>query len=452
MMNTDSHIDLQAAVSPDTVKPQLAKLQRFAIIAAGAGLVLSILGALGGLDKFFQAYLLSYLFWFGVTAGSIGLLMLHNTVGGGWGFVIRRSLEASSRVLPVLAILFIPVAISAFMGDKSIYEWAHKSAADDAIIQAKAAYLNPPFFVVRAAIYFAIWGIFTYFLNKWSRVLDDKEDPETLQKLNVMGAAGILIHVLLVTFMSVDWAMSLAPHWFSSIYGFLFVVGQALSTLALMNIINGTLGRSNPLLKAVPDRYFRDLGNLMMAAVLVWSYCSFSQYLIQYSGNIAEDVAWYTLRREGGWGIIGLMLVFLHFALPFAVLLSSLMKTKPQNLAKIAGFIFFMRFVDLLYLTRPSFSDTLWGGLYIADLGLFLLLGGIWFWIWAEQMKKRPLLPLHDPRFSMHWKIHEYHAAHGESEDAIFAVAATPEQGTNQSEPSKVSASDKVAGIAEVAS
>jgi hypothetical protein len=417
-MTTDSPIDLQAAVSPDTVAPQLKKLQSSALIAAVLGLALTVIGALAGLDKFFQSYLLAYLFWFGVTAGSIGFLLLHNTVGGGWGFIIRRGLESGSRTLPVMALLFLPIAYAAFMGDKSMYEWAHSSVvANDAVLRQKEAYLNPQFFAVRAVVYFVIWGVLTYLLNKWSRVFDERNDPATLEKLNKVGAFGILIHVLLVTFMSVDWAMSLAPHWFSSIYGFLFLAGQALSTLALMNLILGTLGQANPLIRIVPDRYFRDLGNLMMAIVLVWSYCSFSQYLIQYSGNIAEDVGWYTLRRHGGWGIIGLMLVFLHFALPFAVLLASIMKTKPRNLAKIAAFLLFMRVVDLLYLTRPTFSETLVGGLYLADLGLLLLMGGIWMWLWAEQMKKQPLVPLHDPRFSYHWELFEYERAHGHDED-----------------------------------
>lgn len=426
-MNTDSHIDLKAAVSPDTVAPQLAKLQRFALIAGVVGLALSVIGALTGLDKFFQAYLLSYLFWFGITAGCIGFLMLHNTVGGGWGFIIRRPLEAGSRSLPVMAVLFLPILISAFMGDNSLFEWAHSSAATDKILQQKAGFLNPQFFAVRAVIYFVIWGIFMVLLNKWSRVLDEREDPEVMARLNYLGATGMLVHTLLVTGMAIDWSMSLQPHWFSSIYGLLYVAGQALATLALMNVINGTLGQANPLSKLVPDRYFRDLGNLMMAIVLVWSYISFSQYLIQYSGNMAEEVGWFTMRREGGWGIIGLMVVFLHFALPFAVLLSSLMKTKPQNLAKIAAFILFMRWIDLLYQNRPPFSETLLGGLYLADLGLMLLLGGIWMWLWAEQMKKQPLVPLHDPRFSKEWQILEHHRAHGESvEEIAYAVATEP--------------------------
>jgi hypothetical protein len=412
MTNSDSQIDLQAAVSPDTIAPQLAKLQRFALIAAVVGIALTVVGAMANLDHFFQAYLLAYLFWFGVVAGCIGLLLLHNTVGGGWGFIIRRPMEAASRTLPLLALLFIPIAISVFMGEHSLFEWARPEAATDRVLQDKSMYLNPQFFVARAVLYFVIWGVFVFFLNKWSRILDERDDPAALHKLNLLGAAGILVHVLLVTFMSVDWAMSLTPHWMSSIYGFLFVAGQGLSALALMNIFNGTLGKANPLTKLVPDKYFRDLGNLMMAIVLVWAYCSFSQYLIQYSGNIAEEVGWYTLRRHGGWGIIGLMLVFGNFALPFLVLLSSSMKTNPGSTAKIAAFIFFTRWVDMLYLTRPTFSDTLAGGLYLSDIGTTLMIGGIWLWVWADQLKKRPLVPLHDPRFSQNWQIIEHAHAH----------------------------------------
>lgn len=426
-MNTDSQIaqqaaELKAAVSPDTIKSQLASLQRAAIIAAVIGLVLSGIGALAGIDKFLQSYLTAYLFWFGLTAGGLGILMLHNTVGGGWGFIIRRPIEAATRTLPLLALMFLPIAYTVFMGDASIFSWVHSAAATDQILIDKAIYLNPAGFAGRAVFYFIVWGIFTFFLNKWSRILDERTDEGALQKLNVVGAFGILIHVTLVTFMSVDWAMSLEPHWFSSIYGCLFLAGQMLSTLALMCVVTGTMGMANPLTKLVPDRYFRDLGNLMMAGVLVWAYCSFSQYLLQYSGNIAEDASWYAIRREGGWGVVGLMLVFLHFALPFAVLLSSLMKTKPRNLAKIAAFILFMRWVDLLYLTRPAFSTTLLGGLHIADIGIFLLLGGIWIWAWAEQMKKAPLVPLYDPRFAEHWQIEE----HERQEAAELEAGAAP--------------------------
>lgn len=415
-MNTDSLDNIKDAISPDTLKPQLAGLQRGALIAAVVGVALTVIGALSNLDHFFEAYLNSYLFWFGITAACIGFVALHNTVGGGWGFIIRRFLEAGTRLLPVMAIAFVPIAISLFRGEQSMYEWARPSAAHDAIIQEKAMYLNVPFFLARAVIYFLIWGTLAFFFNKWSRVLDESEDPKALSKLNLLGAASLPLHVLLVTFMSVDWAMSLTPHWFSSIYGFLFVAGQALTTLALMNLFNGTLAAKHPLAPLVPQRYFRDLGNLMLAITLVWAYCSFSQYVIIYSGNVAENAIWYTVRRAGGWGILGLMLVGLHFALPFLCLLSSSLKVKPQNLARLAAFVLFMRWVDLIWLTRPSATNTLASGVYLADLGTMLLLGGVWLYLWADQVKKRPLVPLYDPRFSENWKIDHAHGhGHGDN-------------------------------------
>ena len=416
-MNTDSHINLKDAISPDTLEPQLGNLQRAALIAAVVGLALTVVGAIMNLDHFFQAYLNSYLYWFGITVACIGFVALHNTVGGGWGFIIRRFLEAGTRLLPVMAIAFLPIAISVLMGEKSMYEWAHPSAVNDKIIQEKAMYLNVPFFLARAVLYFLIWGTLAFFFNKWSRVLDDREDPKTLSKLNLLGAATLPLHVLLVTFMSVDWAMSLTPHWFSSIYGFLFVAGQALTTLALMNLFNGALAGKHPLAHLVPQRYFRDLGNLMLALTLVWAYCSYSQYVITYSGNVAEFAVWYTVRRAGGWGILGIMLVALHFALPFLCLLSSSLKVKPQNLAKLAAFMLFMRWIDLIWLTRPACAETLWGGLYLSDLGTMLLLGGVWLYLWVAQVRNRPLVPLHDPRFSENWAIDQHMHSHGHELD-----------------------------------
>jgi hypothetical protein len=168
------------------------------------------------------------------------------------------------------------------------------------------------------------------------------------------------------------------------------------------------------LLKLVPQRYFRDLGNLMMTMGLAWAYLSFSQYLIQYSGNIAEEVEWYVVRRHGGWGLIGLALVFLHFVLPFAVLLASAMKTNPRNLWKIAAFVLFMRWVDMLYISRPNLEPNLWSTLHLADIGTFCLMGGAWLWLWAVEVQKRPLVPRYDPRFAYNWEIHQHDRAHGD--------------------------------------
>jgi hypothetical protein len=402
----------------EEIKPGLKKLGGLATILLVVGVLASAGGfLLEGQDKFFQSYLTSYLFWFGLTSGCIALLMLHHTVGGGWGFVIRRMLEAGSRCLPLVVLAFIPIVL----GMHSLYSWTHPEAAQDAILRIKAPYLNVPFFIGRAVFYFAVWGVFTFLMNKWGAAYDTPEGGEKVfGKLNRLGAFGLLMQVLLVTFMAVDWVMSITPHWVSSMFGPLFVVGQALTTLALMNLFVGTLGVRTSLVKLIPERYFRDLGNLMMALVLVWSYMSFSQYLIQYSGNIKEEVEWFVIRRHGGWGIIGLSLIFLQFALPFAVLLSSSMKTNPRNLWKIAAFILVMRWIDLLYLSRPNLDPNLPSALHLSDVGTWCLMGGAWLLMWIREVQRRPLVPQYDPRFAYQWALlteHHDHAPEGYEDD-----------------------------------
>ncbi|HTE20185.1 MAG TPA: hypothetical protein VK689_17615, partial [Armatimonadota bacterium] len=222
-------------------------------------------------------------------------------------------------------------------------------------------------------------------------------DREISGRLNVTGAVGMLLFVIVATFMAVDWVMSLTPHWFSSIFGLLFVASQGLSTLALMLALLGFLAGDRGLVRGLPDGYFRDLGNLMLAFVMLWAYMSFSQYLITYSGNTVEEVSWYVQRRQNGWGIISLALVPLHFALPFLVLLvGSKLKRSPTRLAGLALFIVLMRFVDLFWLVAPTFRPSL--NVIFTDFGTPLLIGGIWLWLWAAQLKDKPVVPLHDPR------------------------------------------------------
>lgn len=391
---------------PELIGPRLDRLQQRAVGIGVVGLVLTAAGALlgrdnGGLPSVYHSWLYAYMFWLGVTTGSLGFLMLHHVTGGGWGYVIRRFLEAGTRLLPLMLVLFVPVII----GMPVLYKWMHPSATDP-VLQSKAGYLNAPGFIIRTLIYFAIWMVYAYLLNKWGATQDERADPAVETRLNYLGASGLVVFVLTITFMSVDWLMSLTPDWYSSIFGLLVVASQALSTLSLLVVLFAALAGDLPIAREVPKGYFRDLGNLMLACVMLWGYMSFSQYLITYAGNTTEEVSWYVQRRSGGWGIVSLGLVPLHFALPFLVLLTgSAIKRNPKWLAGIAGFIILMRFIDLYWWVTPTFrshlipSDGPEGISILGDLGTPLLIGGIWLWCWAAQLKKfRTVVPLHDPR------------------------------------------------------
>jgi hypothetical protein len=412
----------------DPLLEQLGRLKRVGLTVGLIGMAVWLLGGVLSLvfafqrnepeaaeyfvQTFFSAYLIAYLFWFGVTAGSLALLMLHHTVGGGWGFVIRRLLEAGSRLVPLAALGFLPIAVSLFVPGSPLFWWARAGNEDDHIWQAQSPYLNVPFFLIRAVLYFVILGWLARTLNVGSLRQDREDDPKVYDRLTNFSAAGMLIYVLIMTFAIVDWVMSLTAHWFSSIIGLLFVVGQGLSTFALMHNLVSRMGRNSDALRKVPSGYFRDLGNLTLAFVLLWAYASFSQFLIYYSGNTAETAHWYVQRTTQGWQYLGTVLIFAHFFLPFLVLLvASGVKRDVNRLAKVGMFLIAMRFIDLFWWIAPSFHESVMGTLpgvwvYIAaPIGM----GGVWLSLWATQMlnhlKDRPLLPLYDPRADRDWVI-----------------------------------------------
>jgi hypothetical protein len=397
--------------------PQLDRLKSQAGALFGVGLLCCGISFVSGgpdaITHFFPSYLFAYVFWFGATAGSLGLLMLHHTVGGGWGFVLRRFFEAGShwKMFVLMLALFVPVLVGLFQFD--LYSWVtpDKWGAETAsrhiaveVVKEKAGYLNVPAFLTRLACYFAFFIGFSLLLRKWGRVQDERLDESNSGNLNRFSAGGILLFVLVGTFVSVDWVMSLTPDWFSSIYGLLWVASQALSTLALMLALLAWLAGDTPLVRSIPDAFFRDLGNLMLAIVMLWAYMSFSQYLIIFSGNTWEEATWYLNRRAPVWAVMGGALILAHFFIPFFVLLvDSGLKKNPRRLGALAAGIVLMRFVDLLWHVIPTFRP---GGPHMTELAFYvgtpLLLGGVWLWMFAEQLKDRPVVPLHDPRLQAH--------------------------------------------------
>jgi hypothetical protein len=379
----------------DHLIPDLAPLQRRLLIGGGAGAAVSLVGLVLDPTQFFQSYLMAYMFLLGATLGCLALGMIHQLSGGAWGVVTRRLIGASSRVLPVLTALFIPI----LLGRHSLYEWTHAEAvAANEILGHKQLYLNTPFFIARAAFYFGVWNALVYFLNKWSLEQDRSPDPRIARRMQVLSGGGLLAYGLTVTFASFDWLMSLDPEWYSTIYGFLLIGGQGLTALAFLIAVLVWLSRRPPLDAVVAPVHFHDLGNLMLAFVMLWAYFSFSQYLIIYAGNLPEEIAWYMHRLFTGWRFIGLLLVLFHFAVPFLVLLSRKVKRAPELLVKVAIGLLVARLIDLFWLIAPAFHKN---GLVVhwLDAALPLSLGAIWLGCFVWQLRGRAILPLHDPQF-----------------------------------------------------
>jgi hypothetical protein len=308
--------------------------------------------------------------------------------------VTRRIIGASSRVLPVLTLLFLPIAA----GLPYLYEWEHAEAATDEILAGKLGYLNAPFFLLRAVLYFAVWNALSYFLNRWSLEQDQNPDPAIARRMQRLSGGGLVAYGLTVTFASFDWLMSLDPHWYSTIYGVLIMGGQGLTALAVLVIALAWLSRRPPLDTIVTPGHFHDLGNLTLAFIMLWAYFSFSQYLIIYSGNLPEEITWYTRRLHTGWRLVGIFLVLFHFAVPFLILLSRVAKREARTLARVAAGLLVVRLVDMVWLVGPEFHRDALAVSWL-DLVLPLSLGAVWLGCFIFQLRGRAILPIHDPQF-----------------------------------------------------
>jgi hypothetical protein len=370
----------------------LVRLQGPARMVGLAALVLALLGAFLDPAQFFRSYLTAYLFWLGIALGSLAILMLQHITGGTWGVVIRRSLESATRTLPLMAVLFLPL----LLGLGHLYEWANpEHVAHDPILQHKSIYLNVPFFLVRAVLYFSVWLTLMYFLNRWSAEQDAGADVE--KRLEYVSRGGLLLFTLTMTFASIDWAMSLEPHWFSTIYGILFIGGQVLSAWAFVIPVLVLIAERPPFSAYITADQFHDLGKLLLGFVMIWSYFAFSQFLIIWAGNLPEETPWYLSRLHGGWEWIGGAEIVAHFALPFLVLLSRDLKRNGPMLAAVALGVLFMRFVDLFWMIQPAFSPGEFT-LHWLDLVTLVGVGGLWLSQLVGQLKARPALPLREPQ------------------------------------------------------
>lgn len=385
------------------------EINRLRTVALGVGGIASIIWAVGAYFNTEQAllsWLLGFIFWAGIGIGCLGVLMLQYLTGGAWGVVIRRTVEAGSRTLPIIILMFVPIAIGVIT--HNFYEWTHM-APDDPMIAKRGIYLTPWFWVVRSVIYFALFGVMVHLLNKWSAKQDlttTVEDSRLLlERASRFSGPTMVIYALVVTFAAVDWMMTLDPHWFSTMWGLLFVAGWALSCFCFVVAILAYFSDKAPMDEVIGKRHFHDLGKLMLALVMVWAYFNFSQFLIIWAGNLPEETTWYLARMKGGWGYIGVALILFHFAFPFLVLLQQDFKRRAKWLASIAIFILFMRLVDMFYLIGPS-SRVAAGGMPDGafavswmDIVAPVAVGGIWLWWFFGELLKRPIFPVKDPYF-----------------------------------------------------
>jgi hypothetical protein len=401
-------------------------------------LAVYFVGGLGDPVEFFRAYLPAYLFVVGVTLGSMALLMIYHLTGGAWGYLIRRILEASMRTMPLVAVMFTPIAY----GIHYLYPFAQpETVAANTQLQHETFYLTPQLFWLRAAGYFAAWLIIASFLSAWSFRQDDSASPRLAWKCRQLSGPGAVVYGITLHFAAVDWAMSIMPAFHSSIWGPLFALGQLLSALAFAlivlacvvarqraQVVAGPVFPSSPaaissdgspartatvptLSELVSRQALGDMGSLLLTFVIAWAYMAWFQFMLIWIANLPQDIIYYLPRSTPAWQSVTWAIVLLHFAAPFFLLLMRPVKRSIRALSAVAALLLAMQLLYVYFQITPSFYAALSadaqpglvdgvGQLLRAHWMNFaapIALGGIWLALFLWLLGSRPLIVLRDP-------------------------------------------------------
>jgi len=393
----------------DYAPPAVIGRMRMPALSVGLVALVVVLGLAGVKDAwalFLRSWLVAFLFWLGLTLGSLVLLMLQYVSGGNWGRVGRRFWEAAAGNLLLMFVAWLPIAF----GMKQLYSWAAMpyTEAIKRLGQSKVdLYLNPTLFRIRGVAYFVGWIVLYWLLMRWSKREEaGTTTPAQFVRIQNLSGFGIVFYAATITFASIDWAMSLYPEWWSTVWGMLFMVGEVLTAFCFTIWLLVKLAPIEPLSRMFKIDYLHDFGKLMFAFVVLWAYLSFSQWLIIWSGNMLSEIRWYLMRLSGGWQYFGTLLIFVHFVFPFALLLSRSLKRHGRRIILVAMLILVMRLVDLFWLTAPQFyqgTEAGLNGFHLLDAAMYILcpiaLGGIWLSWFFSRLGKRSLMPVNDPHF-----------------------------------------------------
>jgi putative effector of murein hydrolase LrgA (UPF0299 family) len=417
-------------VTPRVKNGDLATAQ---MVLMAVGVVL--IGAAWATGKhFYASYLVGYMGVLGICLGALFFVMLQHIVRAGWSVVLRRVAENIAWCLPLMALLFVPILVGF---DEIFHHWTHADLTTDAVLRGKSGWLNKEFFFVRVAIYFVSWiGLAWYFRSK-SMAQDETGDPAINLRLSRVAAPGLLVFAMTLTFAAFDWIMSIDPHWFSTIFGVTYFAGAYMAFLAAVTLFTKWLNKRGYLQGALTVEHYHDLGKLMFAFMDFWTYTNFSQYMLIWYANLPEETRWFADRAEGGWGAVGVLLVFGHFFVPFAYLMSRHVKRNSVALIAGATFLLVIHCIDMQFLILPSatsghgthdgaahtpagqdhgqaVADAVQSGLgtFPHDLGVYLhnvhwadfgcfagvlaLAAGFALW----NIRRTNLMPLRDPRLS----------------------------------------------------
>ena len=339
---------------------------------------------------------MSFLFFLSLALGALFFVLIQYASQGGWGIVLRRIGETTFATLPVMAALFLPV----LLGLRDLYSWTVPGAAEhDALLRWKAPYLNVPFFLIRAALYFGIWSFIALLYYRGSRGQDVTGDPAVSARLRRLAGPAIIVLALTQTFASIDWIMSLTPHWYSTMFGVYFFAGSFVGFIALLSVVAVAMRRAGLLDTVISAEHLHDVGKFLFAFTAFWAYIAFSQFFLMWYANLPEETIWYKARIEGSWLPVSLLLMAGHFVAPFFYLMGRTVKRKGATLAVGGAWLLAMHFVDLYWQVMPTLHPEGFRP-SVLDVAALVTVGGCFVAAASWLMRRQALVPLRDPRLA----------------------------------------------------
>jgi hypothetical protein len=395
---TSTHDRVALGAEQATIPPGHS-WNRLPVIGAAAavlgGLMCAILGA-GNPKQFFFSWLVSFMFFLSLALGGLFFVLIQYAAQGGWGIVLRRIGETVFATIPLMAVLFLPVLI----GLHDLYEWSHDDAvASDALLQWKSPYLNVPFFLTRAVLFFGIWSFIALLYYRGSRGQDATGDPAVSARLRKFAGPAIIVLALTQSFAAIDWIMSLTPHWYSTMFGVYFFAGSFLGFIALLSMVAVAMRGAGLLDTVISVEHLHDVGKLLFGFVAFWAYIAFSQFFLMWYANLPEETIWYKARMEGSWLTVSLLLMAGHFVAPFFYLMGRDVKRKGATLAIGAGWLLTMHYVDLYWQVMPTLHPEGFRP-SLLDVAAFVAVGGSFVAAAGWLMRRQALVPLRDPRLA----------------------------------------------------
>ena len=366
--------------------------------AACALLGVAACGVLGMANpkQFYFSWLVSFLFFLSLALGALFFVLIQYASQGGWGIVLRRIGETTFATLPLMAVLSLPV----FLGLRDVYSWAVPGAAEhDALLRWKAPFLNVPFFLIRATIYFGAWSFIALAYYQLSRRQDATGDPALSARLRRFAGPAIIVLAVTQTFASIDWIMSLTPHWYSTMFGVYFFAGSFVGFIALLSVVAAAMRPAGLLEAVISAEHLQDVGKLLFAFTAFWAYIAFSQFFLMWYANLPEETIWYRARLQGSWQAVSILLMAGHFGVPFFYLMGRAVKRRGATLAMGGVWLLAMHFMDLYWQVMPTLHPE---GVRpaVLDVAAFVAIGGCFVAAAGWVLQRQALVPVGDPRLA----------------------------------------------------